>query len=50
MTLVRLVQDDPKTYGLAGSNKLRFSVELPALPERQNFIDVLLEKLEQETA
>ncbi|MDG2443034.1 MAG: transcription-repair coupling factor, partial [Luminiphilus sp.] len=50
MTLVRLVQDDPKTYGLAGSNKLRFSGELPALPERQNFIDVLLEKLEQETA
>jgi transcription-repair coupling factor (superfamily II helicase) len=49
MTLVKLVQGDPKTYGLAGSNKLRFTCELAGLPERQNFVDALLEKLDQES-
>ena len=50
MTLVKLVQGDPKTYGLAGSNKLRFTCELVGLPERQNFVDALLEKLDRESS
>lgn len=48
LTLVKLVQSDPRTFSLAGSNKLRFSSELPGLPERQAFVEQLLETLNQD--
>ena len=42
LTLVTLVQGDPTTFSLAGSNKLRFSTDLPGLDQRREFVGQLL--------
>ena len=48
MSLVKLIQTDPKGYKLAGANKLRFDAELPELNERQTFIEGLLQRFNEE--
>jgi len=48
MSLVKLIQTDPKGYKLAGANKLRFHAELPELNERQTFIEGLLQRFNEE--
>ena len=48
LTLVKLIQGNPKMFSLSGSNKLRFSTELPDLAERQDFLEQLLVTLEQD--
>ena len=45
LTLVKLVQNAPKTYGLAGANKLRFNCPLDSLEARRVFVDDLLKTL-----
>jgi len=42
LSLVKLIQSDPKTYQLAGANKLRWKRELPSLADRKGFIEDLL--------
>ena len=42
LSLVKLIQNDPKTYQLAGANKLRWKRELPSLADRKGFIEELL--------
>lgn len=48
MSLVKLIQSDPKGYTLAGANKLRFKQDLPELDARKVFIDQLLTRFERE--
>ena len=48
MSLVKLIQTDPKGYKLAGANRLRFHAELPELNERQTFIEGLLQRFNEE--
>jgi transcription-repair coupling factor (superfamily II helicase) len=43
MTLVKLVQGEPRAYKLAGATRLRFERDLPDPDERQQFIEALLE-------
>ena len=43
--LVALVQSDPRTYKLAGPNRLRFEATLPDLKQRQHFLEQLLKAL-----
>ena len=43
LTLVKLVQGEPRAYKLAGATRLRFELELPDPAERQQFIEALLE-------
>ena len=43
LTLVKLVQGEPRAYKLAGATRLRFERELPDPAERQQFIEALLE-------
>ena len=43
MTLVNLVQSEPKTYKLAGVTRLRFEGELQDGPARQQYLEQLLE-------
>ena len=47
LTLVKLVQNAPKIYGLAGANKLRFSCPLDSLEARRVFVDDLLKTLSE---
>ena len=42
-TLVKLIQSDPRTYKLAGANRLRFAHKLPDNPQRQQYINQLLD-------
>ncbi len=42
MSLVTLVQSDPRSYKLAGATRLRFEQELPGLVERQGYLEQLL--------
>ena len=42
MSLVKLVQSDPRAYRLTGATRLRFERELPEAAERQQFIEELL--------
>ena len=42
MSLVKLVQSDPRAYRLTGATRLRFDQELPEAVERQHFIEELL--------
>ena len=48
LTLVKLVQSAPKTFALAGANKLRFTVPLEELAARRSFVDDLLEKFSED--
>ena len=48
LSLVKLIQADPKVYALAGANKLRFHSPLPDLPARQAFIESLLQQFSAE--
>ncbi len=48
LTLVKLIQSDPKGYALAGSSKLKFHRELPELSERKAFVEQLLETFQRE--
>ncbi|MFV8817381.1 transcription-repair coupling factor [Haliea sp. E17] len=50
LSLVRLVQGDPRGYKLAGATRLRFTRELAAKQERQQFIDELLSTFARESA
>ena len=43
LSLIKLIQSEPKTYSLSGSNKLRFQVELEDLAARQAFVEQLLD-------
>ena len=42
LSLVTLVQSDPRSYKLAGATRLRFEQELPGLVERQGYLEQLL--------
>ncbi|MEH6609903.1 MAG: transcription-repair coupling factor [Halioglobus sp.] len=42
MSLVTLVQSDPKSYRLTGATRLRFDQSLPEAADRQKFIEDLL--------
>ncbi len=43
LSLVKLVQGEPRAYKLAGATRLRFERELPDPAKRQQFIEALLE-------
>jgi transcription-repair coupling factor (superfamily II helicase) len=43
LTLVKLVQSDPRAYKLAGATRLRFQRQLPDYRERQQYVEQLLE-------
>ena len=43
LSLVKLVQSDPRAYKLAGATRLRFQRELPDSRERQQYVEQLLE-------
>ena len=43
LSLVKLVQSDPKAYKLAGATRLRFHQDLPDNGERQQYVEQLLE-------
>ncbi|MFT4518531.1 MAG: transcription-repair coupling factor (superfamily II helicase) [Halioglobus sp.] len=43
MTLVTLVQSDPRTYKLSGPTRLRFEASLPDAEERQRYLEQLLD-------
>ena len=43
LSLVKLVQSDPRAYKLAGATRLRFHRELPDSGERQQYVEQLLE-------
>ena len=45
LTLVHLVQSDPKTFKLAGATRLRFNVSQPDGAARQRYVEELLETL-----
>ncbi len=47
ISLVRLIQSDPKRFSFAGESKLRFNETLADLPSRVGFVDTLLDTLEQ---
>jgi transcription-repair coupling factor (superfamily II helicase) len=43
LTLVKLVQSDPRAYKLAGATRLRFQHPMPDNRERQQYVEQLLE-------
>ena len=43
LTLVKLVQSDPRAFKLAGATRLRFERQLPDHRERQQYVEQLLE-------
>ncbi len=48
MSLVKLVQSDPKGYQLAGASKLRFHRDLPDLKARKAFLEGMLDTFAKE--
>ena len=42
LSLIKLIQSNPKGYSLSGANKLRFHAQLEDLAARQGFIEQLL--------
>ncbi|MBE9540149.1 MAG: transcription-repair coupling factor [Proteobacteria bacterium] len=46
MSIVKLVQLDPRSYKLAGATRLRFECDLADVVERQEFVEKLLQKFE----
>jgi transcription-repair coupling factor (superfamily II helicase) len=49
LTLVKLVQSDPQSYKLGGSNRLRFQRDLSKLEERQTYVENLLQTFARDT-
>ncbi len=47
MSLVKLVQSDPKAYRLAGATRLNFTRDLPNAGDRQTFVEELLKDFAQ---
>ncbi len=43
MSLVKLVQSDPRSYKLAGATRLRFEHSLPDIHERHRYLEQLLD-------
>ena len=43
LSLVQLVQSDPRSYKLAGATRLRFERDLPENEDRRQFLDQLLD-------
>ena len=43
MSLVKLVQSNPRSYKLAGATRLRFEEDLEDKQQREQFIEQLLE-------
>jgi len=48
LTLVKLLQNNPKTYGLSGSSRLRITRDMPDLDDRKEFLTQLLATLKQD--
>ncbi len=46
MSIVKLVQSDPRSYKLAGATRLRFEHDLEDLIKRQEFVEQLLQSFE----
>ncbi len=47
LTLVKLLQNNPTTYGLSGSSRLRITQDMPDLDDRKEFLTQLLATLKQ---
>ena len=45
LSLVNLVQSDPRSYTLAGPTRLRFDHSLPNIQERQRYLEQLLDNI-----
>ena len=43
MSLVKLVQSDPRSFKLAGATRLRFEQRLPDIDERQRYLEQLMD-------
>jgi transcription-repair coupling factor (superfamily II helicase) len=43
MSLVKLVQSDPRSFKLAGATRLRFEHSLPDIDERQRYLEQLMD-------
>lgn len=50
LTLVKLLQNNPSSYGLSGSSRLRITQELPNLEDRVEFLTQLLATLREDAA
>jgi transcription-repair coupling factor (superfamily II helicase) len=48
MSIVKLVQSDPRSYKLAGATRLRFEHDLSDTVERQEFVETLLQTFESD--
>jgi len=48
ISLVKLVQSDPRSYKLAGATRLRFQRQLPDNRERQQYVEQLLDSFAQD--
>lgn len=48
LTLVKLLQNNPTTYGLSGSSRLRITRDMPDLDDRKEFLTQLLATLKQD--
>jgi transcription-repair coupling factor (superfamily II helicase) len=43
MSLVKLVQSDPRSFKLAGATRLRFEQHLPDIDGRQHYLEQLMD-------
>ncbi len=50
MSIVKLVQSDPRSYKLAGATRLRFEHDLSDPVERQQFVEQLLQNFETDAS
>jgi transcription-repair coupling factor (superfamily II helicase) len=50
MSIVKLVQSDPRSYKLVGATRLRFEHDLSDAVERQQFIEQLLQNFETDAS
>jgi len=50
LTLVKLLQNNPSSYGLSGSSRLRITRELPNLDDRVEFLTQLIATLNDDAA
>jgi transcription-repair coupling factor (superfamily II helicase) len=49
LTLVKMVQSEPKTFKLAGANRLRFTSDLEDHAARQRYLEQLLDNFAKDT-
>jgi transcription-repair coupling factor (superfamily II helicase) len=49
LTLVKLIQGSPNTYGLSGSSRLKISHDMPSLEDRKLFVRQLFDTLSRGT-